>query len=503
MFYHLYRKSFYCVVFAVLFSIFPFASSNAYYTTKGQNVVDRVTGDSVVLKGWGIGGWLLPEGYMWGSNLDCPRKMEPAVIALIGDTNAIEFWRLYHWNWLTASDVQKMKCFGANSLRIPINANVLQPRDGQPSRPPYKYDPAGWLILDSLVRWCDRVHMGIIWDMHGAPGSQNGQNISDGVGNQAGSLLWTDTTTYWPRCIDLWFKIADRYKNEKCVIGYDLLNEPLNGGSLLRKIYVRLTDTIRTVDTAGIIIVEGDGYATNPSVLTPINWDRKNHLCLEFHSYPPTSNLGNNGTMRTTYNIPLWEGETGEQGPPYTTNTNVTTSLNRANVGWNWWTHKKFNNSSMPWNCPKTAGFQTILNYWNNGGTKPNADSARKWLFDQATRTNSSYCTFLPNMVSSLVPFNPNAVCATSALPHPSQSQPQTQNVPFIVQQKGGIFFIEMPASGHNHVRVIGTNGRIYMSQSVNGSSMHLDSRSVPFGVYSIQVQNGPRDFERRIVVSR
>jgi hypothetical protein len=251
------------------------------------------------------------------------------------------------------------------------------------------------------------------------------------------------------------------------------------------------------------MFVEGDGYATNPSVLTPINWDRKNHLCLAFHSYPPTLNLGNNANMRTTYNIPLWEGETGEQGPPYSTNISVTTSLNRANTGWSWWNFKKFNSQNQPWNCPKTAGFQTIINYWNNGstGTKPNADSAKKWLFDQAKRMNSTYCTFLPNMVSSLVPFNPNAVCVTAVQPHQSQSQLQTGS--FIVRQNGTFFTIEMPLCGHNHVSVIGTNGRVYMSQSVNGSSWYLDSRSVPFGVYSIRVQNGAREFKRRILVSR
>jgi hypothetical protein len=251
------------------------------------------------------------------------------------------------------------------------------------------------------------------------------------------------------------------------------------------------------------MFVEGDGYATNPGVLTPINWDRKNHLCLAFHSYPPTLNLGNNATMRTTYNIPLWEGETGEQGPPYSTNISVTTSLNRANTGWSWWNFKKFNSQNQPWNCPKTAGFQTILNYWNNGGTKPNADSARKWFFDQAKRMNSTYCTFLPNMVSSLVPFNPNAVCATSVLSNPSQSPLQMRSFPFTVHRKGGFLYVEMPMTGHNRVSVIGANGRIFMSQMINGKSWSLDSRSVPCGVYSIKVQNGSWAFERRILVSR
>ena len=496
------RKCLQAGVFALLLSLFPFANSNAYYTTKGQNIVDRTTGDSVVLKGWGIGGWLLPEGYMWGSNLNCPSKIEPAVIALIGDTNATEFWRLYHWNWLSESDVKKMACWGANSLRIPINANVIQPRSGQPSKPPFIYDPAGWLILDSLVQWCNRYQIGIIWDMHGAPGSQNGENISDGSGEQGGAKLWGDTATYWPRCIDLWFKIADRYKNEKCIIGYDLLNEPLYGGALLRKLYVRLTDTIRIVDTAGIIFAEGDNYATNFSQVTPMNWDKKNHLCVAFHSYPPTGGSGNYGSLRTTYNIPLWQGETGEQSPA---NSNAIAACNQANVGWSWWTHKKFNYSTQPWNCPKTNGFQTILNYWNNGGNKPNADSAKKWLFDQAQRTNSSYCTVLQNMVSSLVPFNPNAVCVTSMEKQPEAPLPvqQAQNFPFTIQRKGAFFTIAMPQIGNNRVSIIGTNGRVYMSQTVRGDFVYLDSRTVPLGIYAIRIQNGMRDFERRILVTR
>jgi hypothetical protein len=256
------------------------------------------------------------------------------------------------------------------------------------------------------------------------------------------------------------------------------------------------------VDTAGIIIAEGDGYATNPGVLTPINWDKKNHLCLEFHSYPPTSNLGNNGTMRTTYNIPLWEGETGEQSPA---NSSVFAALNKANVGWNWWTHKKFNGGTEPWSCPKTNGFQTILNYWNNGGTKPNADSAKKWLFDQAARTNSSYCTFLPNMVSSLVPFNPNAVCVTSVEQQPAAQSPvqQLQSFPFSVLLKGGFLNVIVPQNRNYRVTLIGTNGRVYRSQTASGNSCNLNCSSLPYGVYAIKVQSGSWVAERRILVSR
>ena len=50
------------------------SQASAYYTTKGQDIIDSTTGEKVLLKGFGIGCWLLPEGYMWGiRKLDRPR----------------------------------------------------------------------------------------------------------------------------------------------------------------------------------------------------------------------------------------------------------------------------------------------------------------------------------------------------------------------------------------------------------------------------------------------
>jgi hypothetical protein len=385
----------------------------AYYTTKGTNFIDRATGDSVVLKGFGLGCWLLPEGYMWGiRKIDRPRQFEAAITDLIGADSAKQFWRLYYKNFLTEDDVRMMSSWGATAVRLAINANVVQPRDNQPQQPPYVYDESGWALLDSFVEWCGRSHMGIIWDMHGAPGAQNRDNFSDSDGD---CRLWTEKDTYWPRCIDLWFKIADRYKASQCIIGYDLLNEPnlaQNGmsTSLLRELYVKLTDTIRTVDTLGVMFVEGDDYAQTFTLLEPINWDK--HLAVAFHSYPPTSNASQLlmwDTLRTKYNIPLWHGETGEQGPPYELNKTATTFLNSANVGWSFWTHKKFDLLTQPWNCHRTPGFDAILSYWNGTGPAPRAPFATAWLFDQAKRTHTDYCDFLPDMVRSLVPLNPDA----------------------------------------------------------------------------------------------
>src|SRR3989338_8598173 len=63
------------------------------YTTKGDRIVDRATGRPVHLIGFGLGGWLLPEGYMWGiRTLDRPWQFDEAVEDLIGPSDAAEFW---------------------------------------------------------------------------------------------------------------------------------------------------------------------------------------------------------------------------------------------------------------------------------------------------------------------------------------------------------------------------------------------------------------------------
>ncbi len=386
-------------------------NGHAYYTTRGQDIVDRKTGEQVLLQGFGLGCWLLPEGYMWGiRELDRPWQFERAISDLIGEKDAQEFWRLYHENFLIEDDIMAMKSFGANSVRIALLASLLQPREGQPEEPPYRYSEYGFTLLDSLVTWCERQEMGVIWDMHGAPGAQNAENIADSDGE---ARLWGEKERYWPLLKDLWFQIARRYIDYECIIGYDLLNEPLLGRyegvstSWLRELYVDLTDTIRTIDSQGIIFVEGDDWAQNFAMLEPLDWD--SHLVITFHSYPPTSNqagLQRWDDLRQKYNIPLWHGETGEVRWPYTINRTATEFLNRANVGWSWWTHKKFDRDTQPWLCFRTEGFQNILDYWTGEGKRPSREEAREWLFDQARKTRTDSCEFLPEMVQSLVPLS-------------------------------------------------------------------------------------------------
>ena len=418
-------------------------------TTRGGSIVDRATGEPVHLIGFGLGGWLLPEGYMWGiRTLDRPWQFERAIEDLIGPTDAAEFWRRYHDNYVTEEDIRAMAAMGANSLRPALLASKLMPKE-QPDSQPYRFSDEGFRVLDSLVAWSTRHRVGIIWDMHGAPGAQNAENIADSDGE---ARLWTEPDVYWPRLTALWRRIAERYAGNPYIIGYDLLNEPLLrryegiDEADLRTLYVRLTQSIREVDPDGIIFVEGDDWAQNFRALEPIDWDP--HLVLAFHSYPPTASaegLARWDSLRTRYGVPLWHGETGEVEAPFDRNREATTFLRSANVGWSWWTHKKIARQTQPWHCPPTEGFQRILEYWQGRADRPTAEQARQWLFDQAEKVNSRYCDFLPDMVASLDGLDPDGWLAVRE-PEPPMIylQPVDADV-----EVGGVAVLGVRATGY------------------------------------------------------
>ena len=65
------------------------------YTEKGE--LKNGSG-AVLLRGVGLGGWLLPEGYMWKLYTKCdrPRRIEALVEKLCGPEYAEGFWQRYY-----------------------------------------------------------------------------------------------------------------------------------------------------------------------------------------------------------------------------------------------------------------------------------------------------------------------------------------------------------------------------------------------------------------------
>ncbi len=397
----------------LLLLIVTLPSSAQFLKTSGKKIVDN-NGHEVILRGMGLGGWMLQEPYMMemGGFASAQWEIKSKISDLIGAANTDAFYDAWHANHCTKRDIDSLFAWGFNSVRLPMHYNLFTlPVDQEPVVGQQTWLDKGFALTDSLVKWCSARHMYVILDLHAAPGGQ-GHDYAICDGNPANLSLW-ESEANRQKTIALWKKLATRYANEPWVGGYDLLNEPnwnftgsnLNGCSEttnipLRQLLISITDTIRKVDAHHLIIIEGNCWGGNYNGIFPA-WD--NNMAVSFHKYWNSNDQNSIQGMlniRDQYNIPLWMGESGENSNTWF--TEAIQLAERNSIGWAWWPLKKINSVVGPMTIIKTPEYQTLLDYWNNGGTKPSQGFAFYTLMQMASNAKAEYCTYHKDVIDAM-----------------------------------------------------------------------------------------------------
>lgn len=143
------------------------ASSGAFVHRDGNQVVDGY-GEPVLLRGMGLGNWLLPEGYMWGFEPPAPqsaREIEALVSQLVGPERAALFWREFRDRFICEDDIARIALEGMNHVRLPINSRLVVDDDGA-------LEPAGVALVDRLIEWCRAHGLWVVLDLHGPLGAR-------------------------------------------------------------------------------------------------------------------------------------------------------------------------------------------------------------------------------------------------------------------------------------------------------------------------------------------
>ncbi len=174
-------------------------------------------------------------------------------------------------NSLEEADLKELgEVWHANLMRYQINgakkANVKTEAD---------YD--AWLDkhlanIDRILPIAKKYGIKIVIDLHSGP-SMNQNELASNL------LSWTFESQ--DKLVAVWEKIAAKYKNEKSIYGYDILNEPRednyvyteNGPLDWNRLSERVAKAIRKIDPSTPIIVEAPNWA-NPagfSGLSPID----------------------------------------------------------------------------------------------------------------------------------------------------------------------------------------------------------------------------------------
>ncbi len=358
----------------------------------------------------GLGNWLLPEGYMWGfvePGPQSPREIEALVSQLVGPAKAALFWREFRDRFISEDDIARIAAEGMNHVRLPINWRVVMDQTGV-------LRPEGTALVDRLIEWCRAHGLWVVLDLHGAPGGQTGTNIDDSP-NPAPELFtgarWRDLT------VSLWQQLADRYRDDTVVAGYDLLNEPLPNeyGDLFRnelvKLYRELSVAIREVDPNHMVIYEGARWATDWSMFSEV-WD--DNSMLEFHKYwSPPDRPSIQGFIDTgkSLGLPIYMGEGGENNLDW-----VQTAFqlyDDCEISWCFWTWKKVGVRTSPCSVAPPVGWDEVLAYAAAKAERPASERAWRVLRELANATSLSQCTYQPEVVRALLRRPPVRIPAT------------------------------------------------------------------------------------------
>ena len=357
-------------------------------------------GRPLILRGVGLGNWLLPEGYMWKfepPGPQSPREIEALIEGLVGPPRGNEFWRLFRAGFIAEADVARIRAEGFNHVRLPINSRVVMAGDGE-------LIETGFAYIDSLIEWCRRHQLWVVLDLHGAPGGQTGTNIDDSPHGKP--ELFTDGR-YRALTVKLWRAIAQRYRDEFAIAAYDLLNEPLPNehqhtfADQLRDLYLELTTAIRQVDPNHAISYEGSHWATNWSIFTEV-WDRNS--ILQFHKYwspPDRPSIQKYLDIGRDLGVPVYMGEGGENNLGW-----IQTAFQLYDdcaISWNFWTWKKLETRTSPCSVNAPAGWDEIVAYAARRGPKPAPAKAWRILRELADVASIARCTYRPELISALL----------------------------------------------------------------------------------------------------
>jgi endoglucanase len=379
-------------------------SGQGFLKVNGKQIVDG-KGDAVLLRGIGLGGWMLQEPYMLQLSkvAGTQTEIKSKITDLIGEENCQAFYMSYLNNMITQRDIDSLKVWGFNSIRLPMHYNLFTlPIEKEPVAKQNTWLKTGIELTDNLLSWCKKNKMYLILDLHAAPGGQgNDRPIADV--DTLKPQLW-ESEANLQKTIALWRLLAGRYADEKWIGGYDLINETnykMDGNKPLKDLYLAITLEIRKVDKNHIIFVEGNQFANDFAGLLP-PWD--NNMVYSFHKYwnattPET--IQRFIDIREKYNVPLWMGESGENSNEwYKAAVNLFES---NNIGWAWWTIKKIGSESGLMKVSRPTGYQKVIDYWAGKGPKPSLEDAKVTFMELSENMKLENCKINYGAINALL----------------------------------------------------------------------------------------------------
>ena len=401
------------LILSVIYSCRPVVHQQdapKFITIDGPDLV-APDGSKFFIQGTNLGNWLNPEGYMFRfRKTNSARLIDQAFRELVGPDFTDQFWKTFKDNYVTREDIRYIKSTGVNTIRIPFHYKLFTHEDYMG----LTYDQDGFQRLDSLVEWCRESEIYLILDMHDAPGGQTGDNIDDSYGYPWLMVSEPSQQLF----IEIWKKIADHYKDEPVILGYDLLNEPIAThfkedeemlNARLEPLYMKTTKAIREVDTNHIVLLGGAQWNGNFTVFTDSKFDDNiMYTCHRYWCDTMQANIQDFVDFRDSVNLPIYMGETGE-------NTNEwiaawTRLMIKNNIGYTYWPYKKMGSERGMVTIPTPENWQLVIDFAESPRTtyseireaRPDQEVAKAAMLGFLENCKFKNCTNNPEYIRAM-----------------------------------------------------------------------------------------------------
>jgi len=212
-------------------------------------------------------------------------------------------------------------------------------------------------FIDPVVAAAKRHGLYVILDDHAYFKDEIDEATARGEQKSAG---WTAARFgEWVRC---WGRVAERYKSEPYILGYELCNEPVCAPEVARKWYKRAIDEVRRHDTRHIVIVGSHHWshsralaATWEGVADKVDAPYGN-VAFSFHDYPlddpPAKVARTLAAFQDRYGVPVLCTEFGSGGVPERihreTQSGMLALFAKEGIGWMLWTIEDRHGAGQP-----------------------------------------------------------------------------------------------------------------------------------------------------------
>lgn len=150
-------------------------------------------------------------------------------------------------SFITEADIERIAAWGMDHVRLPIDYPVFEDDTA-----PGEYREEGLQYIDRCLEWCARRELGLVLDLHHAPGYS--------FGNLGTNSLFDDEQLQ-RRFVAIWEMLARRYQSVDDQLQLELLNEVVEPTSeRWNRLAHRTIAAIRQIDPRRTVVYGGNFY---------------------------------------------------------------------------------------------------------------------------------------------------------------------------------------------------------------------------------------------------